>query len=175
MMVTNWPDGARLKEGQIQNFNSAFKMYEILYDAYNLSPPEGVKKEVWKRTVIQAFNAQVYFNLPKRFQVLYSRKISVSALKSKDKPTEEHYNPRKLWVKFRLFDIPEKVTFSEFFKLYCREGGRYHKTTSAENSILENWYKENGIEEYQIGMWKRAYSSKGVTLVDDPKHLEAGE
>lgn len=171
-MVGQWTDGADLTENQIQNFYSAFKLYEILYKAYNGSPPDGVKTEYWKNKVIQAFNAQVYFNLPKRSQVLYSKKISISALKSEVNPTDEHYNPRRLWVKFRLFDISEEVTFSEFFRLYCEEGGRFHKTTKKENSELENWYSENKIGEYQIGMWERAYAAKGVILVDDPKYSQ---
>ena len=175
MMVTKWPDGTELREGQIQNFKSAYGLYEILYKAYSGPPPEGVTKGYWKNKVIQAFNAQVYFNLPKRVQVLYSKKISLNALESEDGATDEHYNPRRLWVKMRLFDVFEKVSYSEFFRLYCTEGGCYHKTTSKENQDLENWYAEQGIEEYQVGMWKRAYSSKGVALVDDPKHLGSGE
>ena len=61
MMVTRWPDGTDLREGQIQNFKSAYGLYEILYKAYSAPPPEGVTKGYWKNKVIQAFNAQVYF------------------------------------------------------------------------------------------------------------------
>ena len=39
-------------------------------------------------------------------------------------------------------------------------------------TLTELYLGENEIGEYQIGMWERAYSAKGVILVDDPKYSQ---
>ena len=176
LMISEWPDGTELKEDQINNFKSAYKLYEILFKAYNGKPPEGVDKPFWKNRVIQAFNGQVYFNLPQRYQVLYTKRISINANAQKKKtPTKEHFHPRRPWVKWRLFDIPKKVTLKIFFKLYCEEGGRYHKTTKEENAKLETWYHDKGDPNPTKKIWEQAYRETKVILMDDPKIKAAAE
>ena len=176
LMISEWPDGTELKEDQINNFKSAYKLYEILFKAYKENPPEGVDKPFWKNRVIQAFNGQVYFNLPQRYQELYTGRISKNANAQKKKtPTKEHFHPRRPWVKWRLFDIPKKVTLKIFFKLYCEEGGKYHKTTKEENARLETWYHDKGDPNPTKKIWEQAYRETKVILMDDPKIKEAAE
>ena len=169
-MMTVWPDenGMQLKEKQIYNFKSAYKLYEILFEAYKSNPPIGVDKEFWKNRVIQAFNGQVYFNLPTNQEVLYTKRISQKALDLKT-PTKEHFHPRRAWVKWRLLDISEKVTFEPFFDLYCKEGGRYHKTTKEENSDLETWHHDHGDPIPTKIIAEQAYEETNIILVEDPK------
>ena len=169
-MVTVWPgvNGKKLTKKQIYNFKSAYKLYEILFEAYKNEPPIDVDNEFWKNRVIQAFNGQVYFNLPTNQETLYSKKISENALGLK-RPTKEHFHPRRAWVKWRLLDIPKKVTLEVFFDLYCKEGGKYHKTTKEENSDLETWHHDRGDPKPTRKIAEQAYMETNITLVDDPK------
>ena len=176
LMISEWPDGTELKEAQINNFKSAYKLYEILFKAYNGKPPEGVDKPFWKNRVIQAFNGQVYFNLPQRYQELYTKRISINANAQKKKtPTKEHFHPRRPWVKWKLFNISKKVTLEEFFDLYCEEGGRYNKTTKEENARLETWYHDEGDPRPTKKKAEQAYKETNIKLVDDPKIKAAEE
>ena len=170
VMVTEWPgeNGKKLTKKQVYNFKSAYKLYEILFDAYKSKPPIGVSNEFWKNRVIQAFNGQVYFNLPTNQEVLYTKRISKNALHL-ERPTKEHFHPRRAWVKWRLLDIPKKVTFEIFFDLYCKEGGRYHKTTKEENSDLETWHHNQGDPKPTKIIADRAYEENNIILVDDPR------
>jgi len=178
-MVSKWPGGTKLNKGQIDNFISAYKLYKILYKAYRGNPPKDVDPDFWQNKVIQAFNAQVYFNLPQRQEVLYrdwnsrSGQISINALGQKI-PTKEHFHPRRPWVKWRLFDIPKKVTLEKFFDLYCKEGGRYNKTTKEENADLETWYHDQGDPKPTKKKAEQAYKETNIKLVDDPK-IKAAE
>ena len=162
-----WPDGKELNNKQIKNFRCAYSIYETLYEKYRDQPPKGVDEEYYKNKVISAFGPQVYFNLPQRKEVLYTGLISKKSLTIGEKRREHRY-PRKVWVKWRLFDIGSPVTFEEFFSLYCDEGGSYNHTTNKENRALPAWYNKQPEEAIHDG-GKAAYEACGIILVEDPE------
>lgn len=165
-----------------ENFLSVYHIYVSLYKIYR-NIPEGISEEVWKNKIISALSAQPYFNLPKDKSLLYSWKISKKAniaiknagsltrAKSlgKDKGVlNEHFFPRKHFLKIELFEIDSHLNFIEFVYLYFTKGGKYHITTKLENSNLENKI-DSEMEKgkgYNPLNWEKNYELCGIILDD---------
>jgi hypothetical protein len=155
-----------LTKKQKENCRSVYALYLILHNAYHGELPKGVSREYWSSKIISALAAQPYINLPKKKEVLYTCRISKSALNSGESVNEHRY-PRKAWLSWRLFKPKNPVSFDEFMRLYWAEGGSYHKTTSQENRQLKTYYQDKSDTAIQDG-GTAAYKKCGIVLVDDP-------
>ena len=173
----------RRKGTVYENFMSVYHIYVSLHKIYSNNPKK-VNKDFWQDKIISALAAQPYFNLPSDKSLLYSGKISKKAKKaileaggltkarrlSGDSGVlEEHYFPRKFFLKIELFDIENPVSFNEFVYLYFTKGGKYHITTKLENSNLEKRIASEMEKDnrYDPLNWQRNYSLCEIELIED--------
>ena len=160
------PKGRQIgNQDQRDNIDRVYNLYLILHNEFHKSTeeigPQETNQENYQKTIVQAFHAQPYQNLPKFKKFLHTGFVSKEAEKAqkkRKKPTPEHVYPRNMTLRLDLLEPKAPLTFKEFIYHYISKGGLYSYTTATENRALRNYHKKKPkaiMSEHWLEIYKK--------------------